>query len=421
MMTKMIHLKILQTPIQTAVQLPSSKSESNRALIIQALAKYQQAAANIKLSNISEARDTQTLQRLLGEEGKILDVLDAGTTMRFLTAFIAVTQQHKILTGTARMQSRPIGILAEALKSLGASIEFLKHAGYPPIEIHPKHPLQGKAIQMRGDISSQYISALLMIAPLLPEGLDIELTGKINSRPYIEMTLQLMMHFGIQSSFEGNHIKVAHQTYQANQYAIESDWSGASYWYAIVALSENTTTKITLKGLRADSLQGDRVIVELMQHFGVKSTFVADGVVLEKVAIAPESTPLELNFAQCPDLAQTVAVVAAAKGMPLQMKGLESLKIKETDRVNALQQELKKVGSHLEEKESQAEWLLHPGAELPTVPITIQTYEDHRMAMAFAPLACLLNLNIEDPEVVAKSYPRFWDDLQKAGMETKVL
>jgi 3-phosphoshikimate 1-carboxyvinyltransferase len=420
MMTKMIHLKILQAPVQTTVQLPSSKSESNRALIIQALAKYQATAANIDLSNISEARDTQTLQRLLAEEGKVLDVLDAGTTMRFLTAFIAVTQQHKILTGTARMQSRPIGILAEALKHLGASIEFLKHAGYPPIEIHPKHPLQSKQIQMRGDISSQYISALLMVAPLLPEGLEIELTGKINSRPYIEMTLQLMAHFGIKSSFEGNKIKVAHQTYQANQYAIESDWSGASYWYSIVALSENNDTKITLKGLRADSLQGDRVIVELMQHFGVKSTFVEGGVVLEKVAIEHSNTPLELNFAQCPDLAQTVAVVAAAKGIPLQMRGLESLKIKETDRVNALQQELKKVGSHLEEKESQAEWVLHPSAELPTTPVTIQTYEDHRMAMAFAPLACLLNLNIEDPEVVAKSYPRFWDDLQKAGLETEV-
>lgn len=418
MRTKMIHLKILQTPIQTVVQLPSSKSESNRALIIQALGKYQRKTAHIELTNISEARDTQTLERLLGEDAKMLDVLDAGTTMRFLTAFIAVTQQHKILTGTARMQSRPIGILVEALKALGASVEYLKHAGYPPLEIHPKQALQSGSIQMRGDISSQYISALLMIAPLLPEGLEIELTGKINSRPYIEMTLQLMQHFGIQSTFSENKIQVAHQAYQPNNYMIESDWSGASYWYAIVALSEKTT-KVTLKGLRSDSLQGDRVIVELMEHFGVKSTFVTDGVVLEKEEITRTNTPLELNFAQCPDLAQTVAVVAAAKGIPLQMKGLESLKIKETDRVNALQQELKKVGSRLEEKEQ--EWLLHPGAELPTVPITIQTYEDHRMAMAFAPLACVLDLNIEDPEVVAKSYPRFWDDLQKAGLETEVV
>ena len=418
MRTKMIQLKILQAPIQTVVQLPSSKSESNRALIIQALGKYQSAAANIELTNISEARDTQTLERLLDEDAKILDVLDAGTTMRFLTAFIAVTQQHKILTGTARMQLRPIGILAEVLKTLGASVEYLKYAGYPPLEIHPKQALQSQPIQMRGDISSQYISALLMIAPLLPQGLEIELAGKINSRPYIEMTLQLMQHFGIQSSFEENKIYVAHQAYQPNNYMIESDWSGASYWYAIVALSEETT-KVTLKGLKSDSLQGDRVIVELMQHFGVKSTFITDGVVLEKEEVAKTDKPLELNFAQCPDLAQTVAVVAAAKGISLQMTGLESLKIKETDRVNALQQELKKVGSRLEEKDH--EWLLHPGAELPTVPITIQTYEDHRMAMAFAPLACVLDLNIEDPEVVAKSYPRFWDDLQKAGLETEVV
>lgn len=418
-MTKMIHLKILQNPIQTAVQLPSSKSESNRALIIQALGKHQDTPVNIELLNISEARDTQTLEKLLNESDKMLDVLDAGTTMRFLTAFIAVTQQHKILTGTARMQSRPIGILVEALKTLGASIEYLKHAGYPPLEIHPKQALQSNTVQMRGDISSQYISALLMIAPLLENGLEIELTSKINSRPYIEMTLQLMEHFGIKSVFENNKISVTHQTYQTNEYMIESDWSGASYWYAIVALAENASTRITLKGLRENSLQGDRVIVELMQHFGVKSTFIPEGVILEKVAMPITKKPLELNFAQCPDLAQTIAVVAAAKGIPLQMKGLESLKIKETDRVSALQQELKKVGSHLEEKEH--EWLLHPGNELPTSPITIQTYEDHRMAMAFAPLACVLNLSIEDPEVVAKSYPRFWDDLQKAGLKAEVV
>lgn len=417
-MTKMIHLKILQNPIHTLVELPSSKSESNRALIIQALAKSQASPATIDLTNISEARDTQTLQRLLNEKGKMLDVLDAGTTMRFLTAFIAATQQHKILTGTARMQARPIGILVEALKQLGASIEYLKHAGYPPLEIFPKKALTSAPIQIRGDISSQYISALLMIAPVLDKGLKIELVGKINSRPYIEMTLQLMSHFGIESSFEENIIKVPHQTYEANAYAIESDWSGASYWYAIVALAANETTKVTLKGLRENSLQGDRVIVDLMEHFGVKSTFVADGVILEKVPVTTSATPLELDFAQCPDLAQTIAVVAAAKGIPLQMRGLESLKIKETDRVMALQQELKKVGTQLEEKDQ--EWWLHPGETLPTTPVTIQTYEDHRMAMAFAPLACLLDLNIEDPEVVSKSYPRFWDDLQKAGLETQM-
>ena len=417
-MTKMIQLKILQNPIHTIVELPSSKSESNRALIIQALAHHQANATQIDLTNISEARDTQTLQKLLKEEDKLLDVLDAGTTMRFLTAFVAVTQQHKILTGTARMQARPIGILVEALKQLGASIEYLKHAGYPPLEIHPKQALKSAPIQIRGDISSQYISALLMIAPLLNEGLEIDLVGKVNSRPYIEMTLQLMGHFGIDSTFEGQRIKVGPQNYKANTYAIESDWSGASYWYAIVALAEDDTT-ITLKGLRESSLQGDRVIADLMEHFGVKSTFTADGVILEKQPVATRNTPLTLEFAHCPDLAQTITVVAAAKGVQLQMRGLESLKIKETDRVFALQQELKKVGARLEEKE--AEWWLYPGEELPAGPVTIQTYEDHRMAMAFAPLACVLNLSIEDPEVVSKSYPRFWDDLQKAGLETQVV
>jgi len=418
-MTKMIHLKILQNPISTMVALPSSKSESNRALIIQALAQHQANATTIDLSNISEARDTQTLQRLLKEKGKLLDVLDAGTTMRFLTAFIAVTQQHKILTGTARMQARPIGILVEALKQLGASVEYLKHAGYPPLEIHPKQALKSAPIQIRGDISSQYISALLMIAPLLSEGLEIDLVGKINSRPYIEMTLQLMTHFGIESTFEGQRIKITPQSYQANAYTIESDWSGASYWYAIVALAEDESTKITLQGLREDSLQGDRVIVDLMKHFGVKSTFTTEGVILEKEPMETQKGPLVLDFAHCPDLAQTVTVVAAVKGVQLQMRGLESLKIKETDRVFALQQELKKVGTQLEEKE--AEWWLHPGDQLPSTPVTIQTYEDHRMAMAFAPLACVLNLSIEDPEVVSKSYPRFWDDLQKAGLETQVV
>ena len=389
------------------IQLPASKSESNRALIIAALCKEE-----AQLKNLSEARDTQTMMRLLKSADEVMDVLDAGTTMRFLTAYYAVTGQQKTLTGTPRMQERPVGILVEALKSLGASIEYLNKEGYPPHKVNGPFRQKTNKLSIRGDVSSQYISALLMIAPALPDGLELELTGKIGSRPYIEMTLQLMERFGVKTSWTGNVISVAAgQNYQAGTYQVESDWSGASYWLSQVALAE--TAEINLLGLRPDSLQGDIRILEIMEPVGVGHRWENGKLRLFKQQAAAS---IEVDFTHCPDLAQTVAVACAAKGIGGRFTGLESLRIKETDRIAALQNELAKIGAKLIEIDT-ANWELEPSQEMPAGPVKIHTYDDHRMAMALAPLATLLQLEIEEPEVVNKSYPRYWKDLESAGFK----
>ncbi len=410
-MPNQVKLHQLTTPIAEVIDLTSSKSESNRALIIQAL-----SGEGIVLHNLSEARDTQTMQKLLSSEGQTLDVLDAGTTMRFLLAFCAVKRPGSILQGTARMHQRPVKILVEALHELGAEISYLVQEGYPPVQVHGFPAGQQQAhIEVRGDVSSQYISALLMIAPTLPQGLTLELTGKIGSRPYIDMTLALMQHFGIAHHWKDNHIHVAHQSYQAGKYTIESDWSGASYWYSLVALAAKARIKLT--GLRQDSFQGDRVIADIMEQLGVVSAFEADGVVLTKKEAADT---FQYDFSHCPDLAQTVAVVCAAKGISCTMSGLESLRIKETDRIAALQQELAKIGATLQEQDRQWELIPAQNFSYPQA-ITFETYEDHRMAMALAPLLTRTNLLMEDPDVVKKSYPGYWRDLQKAGVAVEML
>lgn len=388
------------------IQLPASKSESNRALIIAAL-----CSENVQLSNLSEARDTQTMQRLLQSEDEVMDVLDAGTTMRFLTAYFAVTGQQKTLTGTPRMQQRPVGILVDALVALGAKIEYLKNEGFPPHRITGPFQQKTNKLSVRGDVSSQYISALLMIASALPQGLELQLTGHLGSRPYIEMTLQLMERFGIKASWKEDVISIpAGQTYKANSYQVESDWSGASYWLSLVALAEKA--EITLLGLRPDSLQGDIRILDIMDAVGVGHRWENGKLRLFKQQAA---TTIAVDFTHCPDLAQTVAVACAAKGINGRFTGLESLRIKETDRIAALQNELAKIGAILSEA-STGTWELEPSKELPTEAIQIHTYDDHRMAMAFAPLATLLPLIIEEPGVVQKSYPRFWENLEKAGL-----
>lgn len=410
-MSKQAKLTRLLTPLSGEIRPSSSKSESNRALIIQALSDGQ-----ITLHNLSEARDTQTMQRLLTSIAPELDVLDAGTTMRFLVAFCAVKKQGKVIRGTDRMHQRPIKILAEALRELGASVEYLNHEGYPPVLVHGFLSEQEKdSIKIQGDVSSQYISALLMIAPTLKKGLTLELTGKIGSRPYINMTLSLMQHFGIQHQWQENRIHIAPQAYGAGEYTIESDWSGASYWYSVVALAEQA--EIKLLGLRQVSFQGDIAIAEIMNHLGVASTFHADGVVLSKKAT---NDAFEYDFADCPDLAQTVAAVCAAKGVKCTMTGLESLRIKETDRIHALQVELAKIGATLEEKGQQ--WILTPGHISTPMdqPIIFDTYDDHRMAMALAPLATRMHVIIKEPDVVNKSYPSYWQDLQKIGFDVSI-
>jgi len=342
------------------------------------------------------------------------DVLDAGTTMRFLTAYFAVTGQPKIMTGTPRMCERPIGILVDALRTLGADITYLNNEGYPPLQLNGFSPSGQHTLSIRGDVSSQYISALLMIAPALPQGLTLTLTGPIGSRPYIEMTIAQMVYFGadVQANWDERTITVAPQPYTPKPYQIESDWSGASYWYSVVALSGDPDTTIDLLGLKPQSLQGDSAIVEIMRALGVESTFTDRGVTLTR---RPAESTLSWDFTDCPDLAQTVAVCAAVSGVALTLTGIESLKIKETDRVLALQTELQKLGAELVEVESNHRYevrsLAGAAPELPT-PV-IDTYDDHRMAMAFAPVAMQRPVLIEEPGVVAKSYPSFWDDLAK--------
>lgn len=395
-------------PIRAEIRLASSKSESNRALIINALTQFKG-----QLENLSTARDTQTMMRLLQSSDTVADVLDAGTTMRFLTAYFAVTGQHKIMTGTPRMCERPIGILVDALRVLGATITYQQKEGYPPTELNGFQYSGQNRVTIRGDVSSQYISALLMIGPLLPDGITIELTGEIGSRPYIEMTLQQMVAFGVmnEADWEAKTIRVPAQQYIPTQYAIESDWSGASYWYSLVALAPEA--EVELLGLKENSLQGDSAIVQIMTHMGVKSVFTNRGVLLTKI---PAEKAFAWDFTDCPDLAQTIAACAVAAGIDVTMTGIESLKIKETDRVGALQAELPKIGGELVELEPNHTYIVRRKPEANTNALTtlvIETYDDHRMAMAFAPVGMVAPIEISEPHVVAKSYPSFWEDLKK--------
>jgi 3-phosphoshikimate 1-carboxyvinyltransferase len=390
------------------IHLPSSKSESNRALIIQALADGQ-----VHLSNLSEARDTQTMMRLLSSPAYELDVLDAGTVMRFITAFCALTGKKKLITGVPRMQERPIKLLVNALRELGADVHYLKKDGYPPVETRGFAGQLKEHVFIRGDVSSQYISALLMTGAILPKGLRLSLTGKIGSRPYIDMTLALMKKFGAAVDWENdNTLWVQPKPYHAADFSVESDWSGASYWFSMVALAEQAS--ITLHGLKPDSLQGDISIIKMMDKLGVAANFVSGGLYLTKSEHASEAV---FDFSDSPDLAQTVAVCCAAKGVRCTMTGLESLRIKETDRVAALQKELAKMGAQLQEHDKR--WTLIPAEDQgwrQHAPVTFHTYDDHRMAMAFAPLATMVDIVIENPDVVEKSYPRFWEDLALAGV-----
>ncbi len=413
-----VHLNPPVGPVRATIPLASSKSESNRALIINALTGFIG-----EVQNLASARDTQTMIRLLNSSDETADVLDAGTTMRFLTAYFAATGQQKILTGTPRMCERPIGLLVDALRALGADITYLKNDGYPPLRINrftpaPANRTEAAKITIRGDVSSQYISALLMIAPTLPTGLTIELTGAIGSRPYIEMTIEQMRHFGasIETDWTAQILTVAPQPYTPTTFAVESDWSGASYWYSVVALAEEGS-ELELIGLKSHSLQGDSAIAAIMRSLGVESTFTERGVILTKI---PAQSSLTWDYTGCPDLAQTVAVCAAMKGIPHTLTGIESLKIKETDRVLALQTELKKVGAELVETELNTRYEVRPLSPFPISSFlpSIHTYDDHRMAMAFAPVAMRQPLIIEEPGVVAKSYPSFWDDFRLvAGVE----
>lgn len=392
-------------PLRGTATLPASKSESNRALIIQAL------AGSGHLSQLSEANDTQLMRRLLAHpDAPEFDAEDAGTVMRFLTAFLAATGREATISGTARMLERPIGVLVDGLRQLGARIEYLGQAGYPPLRLSGWQPSGTNTLSVRGDISSQFISALMMIGPRVPGGLHLQLTGHVGSRPYIQMTAALMRHFGAEVTVQERDVYVGPQPYQPADYAVEADWSAASYWYSLVALGP-AGSEVHLPGLRRHSWQGDQAIVRLMEPLGVRTEFVADGVRLRQV---PErATRVAMNFTDCPDLAQTIAVAAAATGVVVDMTGLESLRIKETDRITALQRELAKFGAALAPEGRDMFRVsadnLHIGGQ------TVATYHDHRMAMAFAPLALRGPITIETPAVVRKSYPFFWEELRQAG------
>lgn len=400
-----MHIK--QTPVLhgVATLLPASKSISNRALIINAL-----AGNRSDLHNLSDANDTQLMLRLVNAADHVIDVEDAGTTMRFLTAYFAVTDQPKTLTGTARMKERPIGILVDALRTLGAEIEYLEKDGYPPLAIKKFQGQQSDKLHIRGDVSSQYISALMMVAPMLPKGLTLHLEGKVGSRPYIEMTAALMKHFGATCELHADKVIIPHQSYTPATFTVESDWSAASYWFAFTALAEKA--EVLLPRLSLQSLQGDSVIVTIMKELGVSAAMENDLLKLTKTACAKE---LRWDFTHCPDLGQTVAVICAVKGVKGFFTGLESLRIKETDRIAALQHELRKIGADLIE-EDEAHWTLVPSASLPQ-SASFHTYKDHRMAMAFAPLATCMAVTIDKPEVVRKSYPNFWNDMKDFGFQ----
>ena len=478
--------------LNASLALPTSKSLCARALVINHLCEDP-----VHLEGLSDCDDTQAilqgLEALRNSEDTPLrvDVGAAGTAMRFLTALFAATPQLDVLiTGSQRMKERPISALVTALQAAGADISYVEKEGYPPLHIRGKQ-LEGGKIALPSNISSQYVSALLMIAPTMRDGLHLELVGKVASAPYIHMTMQVMKAFGVESKWENNLISIesrqrysrslsprcgtTEETEQAASYTIESDWSAASYWYEIVALHPDQTARVLLRGLRETSEQGDSVCARWFETLGVTTTFTAEGAILEKSSISPQAqskndgslskgythslqtddnfsesneclsktdcrlsqddcnssqtncqpsqtnhssckdaTPLWLDFTAAPDLAQTFVVTCALLSRPFHFKGLESLRIKETDRIAALIAELQKLGKHIEAiGEGELRYTAHNDSS-PAQPITIATYDDHRMALAFAPAALLFpQLSIEHPEVVAKSYPHYWEHLSE--------
>lgn len=396
------------------IQLPASKSISNRALIIYALS----GGRNLP-QNLSDCDDTEVIIEALRYMPDEINIKAAGTAMRFMTAYLSVMRGTHVITGTERMQHRPIAILVDALRKLGAQIEYVGQEGFPPLKI-TGYKLQGGELSIPGNVSSQYISALLMIGPMLEEGLTLQLTGDIISRPYIDLTLWMMGEFGAEAKWSSTDtITVAHKPYKSRDYFIESDWSGASYWYEMVALSKDRDAEVKLTGLMDGSMQGDSTTRYIFSLLGVKTTFetqkkgVPQMVTLKKNGRGVGK--LEYDFVNAPDLAQTFVVTCAALDIPFHFKGLSTLKIKETDRIAALKKEMMKLGYVIHD--ANASELYWDGERCePDLQAGIDTYEDHRMALAFAPYALRQDgLIINNPQVVTKSYPKFWDDLKLVG------
>lgn len=401
----MNYLLIPPTALQGTVVLPTSKSISNRVLIINALAE-----SDMPIEGVSDCDDTRVMLNVLQSNDTKFDVGAAGTSMRFLTAFLSKIVGKWEITGSERMKNRPIKLLVDALNELGAKIEYIEKEGYPPLRIYGS-ALQGGRIEMQGNVSSQYISALLMLAPTMQQGLRLVLQGDIISVPYIQMTIKIMEQFGIQSYWKDNEIYIPNQAYTPVPFVVEGDWSAASYWYEMLALAPQG--EVELKGLYKDSVQGDAAIATIFEHIGVKTKFTKQGVILSKKA--PKKGKLVYNFVNQPDLAQTCVVCCCLLGIPFYFSGLQSLKIKETDRIYALVTELKKLGYVVHQKDNSILEFNNERCDVATEQ-SIDTYDDHRMAMAFAP-ACIKvgEISINEPHVVTKSYPNFWVDLQSLG------
>ena len=384
------------------LKISGSKSETNRLLILKAL------FSDFDIKNISNSDDSKTLEKALKSKEKIIDIHHAGTAMRFLTAYFSQLEGREvILTGSKRMQERPIKILVDSLITLGADIYYEKKIGYPPLRIKGKK-IKGGSIKLPAGISSQYVSALLLIAPALENGIELSLLGKTTSLPYIEMTLFLLKNFGVKTYFDGKKIKIdPNIQFKIAKQTVESDWSSASYFYSIVALSKNA--EITLSSYKSKSLQGDSILKNIYEKLGVKSVFKDNCLLLKKEQINfPIS--IDLNLSKTPDIAQTIAVTCYGLGIGCNLEGLHTLKIKETDRLIALERELKKLGANIKITESTL--TLIPGNNF-IQNCSISTYNDHRMAMSFAPLSLKIPLQIKDYNVVSKSYPNFWKDLVK--------
>ncbi|TDU43895.1 3-phosphoshikimate 1-carboxyvinyltransferase [Gelidibacter sediminis] len=391
------------------IVITGSKSESNRLLLLQAL------YPELKIENVSNSDDSEVMQKALASTSNLIDVSHAGTAMRFLTAFFATQEGREIvITGSTRMKERPIQVLVEALNALGADISYLENEGCPPLQIKGKS-LTNDKVTLKANVSSQYISALLLIAPKLKNGLELTLEGEITSVPYINMTLNLLNQIGVKTTFENNIITV-HPLEKLNQQqqvlTVESDWSSVSYFYSIVALSP-VGTKINLSYYKKDSLQGDSVLASIYTDFGVITTFNENSITLLK-ATESQLRSIDCQLQNAPDIAQTIAVTCFGLGLSCHLTGLHTLKIKETDRLVALKTELEKLGARVDITNEALQ--LYASAQIKD-SVSIATYHDHRMAMAFAPLALKTNLHIEDAMVVSKSYPAFWDDLKSIGFK----
>lgn len=401
--------------LDARIDLPASKSISNRALIIHAISK-----GVVLPDNLSDCDDTNVMINALRHMPDVIDVQAAGTAMRFLTAYLSTINGEHVITGTERMKERPIKVLVNALKYLGADIRYMEKEGYPPLRIKGK-TLEGGYLEIEGDISSQYISALLMIGPCLQKGLELRMKGEIASRPYIDLTLWMMKEFGADADWStADTIIVKPKPYINKEYLIENDWTSASYWYEMIALCEDADSRIELTGLMDGSKQGDAVVRRIFSLLGVKTTFEknaksnAINVILQRQDMRVPR--LEYDFNNSPDLAQTVTVTCCMLDIPFHFTGLHTLKIKETDRIQALKTEMRKLGFVLEDRnDSEIIW---DGERCEPTDAPIDTYKDHRMALAFAPVAMMRkSIRINDPRVVSKSYPHYWNDLNMAGFD----